>query len=219
MKARPAEWTVVLVGQWNPAVFNPEWIARHLNNGQPVTTEIATGAGGAGLAGWRLLVGDLVIVPGLDRVTLGVRAATDDALKAMEAAAATILELLPHTPLVALGVNFGFEEAEPTEELLRMFRGDDLVRLAARYEVVRHEIRRAIKTESEVINLRVALGDGAVTLAVNFHRDLSGTPPERRSLEARGALAGRVGAARRQALEMLSAGYSVQLEEGADEEP
>lgn len=212
MRAKPEEWTVVLVGQWNPAIFNPEWVGRNLNNGQPVMTEIATGPAFVGIAGWRVIVGDLVLVPGIDRLTLGTRATTDDGLRRMEAAARTILELLPHTPLLAFGINFGFLEEAPEAELLRLFQGGDLPRLTGGgYEVTRHEIKRSLTLGREILNAQIALEGGAVTASMNYHHDLTGGQPGARPTDARAALEGRVVQARDQAIEILRIGYGLEL--------
>ncbi len=128
MRPNADTWTVVLVGQWNPSVFNPEWVARHFNDNRPVEAQLAAGPGMLGIAGWRVVVGDLLMVPSRDRLTLGTRVTTDDALRRVETTARRVLDLLPHTPLVAVGINFGFVETTPGEETRALATAPDLRR-------------------------------------------------------------------------------------------
>jgi hypothetical protein len=218
MRPNAEAWTVVLVGQWNPAVFNPEWVARNLNDGQPVVAELAAGPGLLAIAGWRVVVGDLLVVPSRDRLVFGTRATTNEALQRIEGAARRVLELLPHTPLHAAGVNFAFVEETPREETLGLVKAADLRRFAEKgYDVVRNELHRAVRVEKETLNTVVAVAeDGTMRASVNFHRDLGDVPPDARAPACREALAGKLVRAKKQAVEVLHSVYGLELVEEAE---
>lgn len=210
-------WTVVLVGQWNPAVFNPEWVGRNLNEGRPVTAELAAGLGLLALAGWRVVLDELVVIPSRDRLTVGARATSDAALQRVEEATRRILELLPHTPLLAAGINFTFVETAPAETTLDLVRSPDLGRFAeAGLGVVSHALHRTVRSGEEMLNTVVTMAeDGKIHASVNIHRDLSQLQPEQRAASCREALRGKLTKAREEALGVLRAVYGLELMEEA----
>lgn len=218
MRPNADAWTVVLVGQWNPAVFNPEWVARHLNDGKPVVAELAAGPGMLAIAGWRIILDDLLVVPSRDRLVLGTRVTSDAGLQRMEEAARRVLELLPHTPLVAAGINFGFVEKRPSEATLGFARAADLRRFAeSGFDLTGHELHRTVRSGTERLNTVVAMvEDGTLIASVNIHRDLGDVQPDARAGACRDALSGKLVQAKNQAVGILRSVYELELSEDAE---
>lgn len=133
MKAIRDAWNVVLAGNWNLAIFSPNWLSKNLFGSESITIEFPLVPG----LPPRFTAEGVTVLPSTDCVMLAPKTLTDDALKRTEGMACKLLNLLPHTPISALGVNFGFLEKEPSEELLQHFVDRDETSLAdAGFEIL-----------------------------------------------------------------------------------
>jgi hypothetical protein len=169
MIASTEEWTVVLAGRWNSAVFSPPWVGRHLFQDDSVEMVAAVGLGTQQL---RYIRPNIVLIPGDLQTVIGVRRITDDALSEAERQACLILGLLPHTPLSAVGMNFGFVEQSPGSEMVKLFQLSDLNSLSPTVdEVLGTELVRQLNTKEGILNLKHAFRNGQVSLHLNFHCD------------------------------------------------
>lgn len=123
--ARPAmrkqleKTSVVLSGAWNHAIFSPKWVAEKVL-AQPsaplnaVVSFLATGGtmveiSPLGKAAVRLLPGRLEVIP---------LEPSEEALAEVERTAIAIARALPETPLLAIGINFGYAVADGRHESL-----------------------------------------------------------------------------------------------------
>jgi hypothetical protein len=78
--------------------------------------------------------------------------------------------LLPVTPVSALGINFNYREDAPPEQLLGLFRMGDNDRLADHdAKIQSYLLKRELKIQDQVLNLGVSHAQGAVTFDFNFH--------------------------------------------------
>lgn len=120
MKLLSDQTTLVLAGAWNPAILQPNWIARHI---------LQLPAGNAFQVSMLLPVQGQAGPPRFSFEGLSITAAQDVVMfhlvpedpgmvaKSFEVAKC-ILEMLPHTPVAALGVNFAYA-VDPNEGQLR----------------------------------------------------------------------------------------------------
>jgi hypothetical protein len=119
--------TVVLAGAWNPAIFQPGWIARHVF-GVPAGAEIKVTAVQMLIGQQQKLVTyirDVGFAVSSNRLEIFAVEGSESAFKAAEETTARIVELLPHTPISAYGINFHFIEEHPLPGLLRKIRSCD----------------------------------------------------------------------------------------------
>lgn len=100
------EWTVVILGKWNQAILQPEWLIRNVFNDNQVRVEVAVGLA-PGLPS-RITGDEILVLAGEDRLILGLTEVSDGQLRTMERIVVKILALLSHTPVARMGVNFGF---------------------------------------------------------------------------------------------------------------
>lgn len=204
------EWTVVVTGNWNPGIFSPTWVGQQLLNAEQIEAE-ATLSNQA-LAGLRLLSENAIVIPRPDRLVIGARRPTDEALALIEAATARALEILEHTPVTGLGINFGYREENPSEELLHIFDVSDRRGIADfGGELRRTEISREIGLEDGVLNFRVSLQDAHVEAHANFHHQIGN------AREASQLLNGLVVQRRDSLLRLLSDVYGLELDEEVEE--
>jgi hypothetical protein len=124
MQPELSEWTIVLLGQWNPYIFQPAWLAQNvfLPGQQGIEINFVMGQGANQL---RISTPQVNVIPGADRIIIGVQDNQDATLTEAERVAISILTTLRHTPLRAAGVNFGFQEPAPPAELSRHFNLSD----------------------------------------------------------------------------------------------
>lgn len=197
-------WTVVLSGQWNVKIFTPEWLAQHVFLATDVALELNLGPV---IQGIRLTNGNMVIYPASDRLIFGVRTIDDLALRRVENGAIAILNLLPHTPLAGVGINFGFVESQPDDDALALFGLNDIGRLSdAGCEIERTELARKMRIGDRVLNLKNSLQDGSMEIDFNFHKDT------KTSEEAVAVIREQVLLRRDEAVRLLSDAYHITYE-------
>lgn len=200
-----SDWTVVMVGQWNPAIFTPDWVAHNLLHVENVEAQLAVGPLTTNV---RYQTETLLVIPQQDRLIIGGRNTEEATLLEMERCSKAVLELLGHTPIRALGINFGFIESDPPIEILRTFDLADAGVLAdAGYQVRATDITRSIEIGSTILKLKISLSDeGTVRFHFNFTSQVAN------SQQAAELLRGRVLDFRNRALDILSAVFNLQGE-------
>jgi hypothetical protein len=175
--------TLVLAGAWNPAIFQPGWIAHHVF-GEPVGAELTMNVAQQRLGNEEKIViyiDNVGFTVSLSRVEIFAARADSSAFDAVENAAAKILELLPHTPVAAYGINFFFIEEHPSNDLAEKIRCRD--GLERRFSIVREAHISRIDVDSTVqLNLQRLTDGPIVAFDFNFHRGDVGTSTAGKSI-------------------------------------
>lgn len=171
MKSVLQNWTLVLAGGWNVAIFQPPWVARNVFQQEEIMVEVAMDMVPPGLV---LLSNHVSLLARSDRLVFGCKSTAPEALTALETAGLRVLELLPHTPVKALGINFGFHEENPGDDLVQLFTTSDLARISDfGCVVVKTAISRRLRVEDRILNISHALEDnGEASISFNFHFDV-----------------------------------------------
>lgn len=208
MKAIVENWSLVLLGAWNTAIVTPDWLTKHAGLSGQVQIEFPVG--NPLLPIRYTLPQGIRLVALQDRLILAPQTVTDEDLAAVEGLARKVLEILTHTPVTAIGVNFEFAEDNPPEDLKSLFKVADSSRLAAADFVVEgSEIRRRLRQGADVaLNLALRqVGAPLTTVMLNFHRDVDSAQT------AAAYLSGRFVKYRDLAVRLLRDVYQLQLEE------
>jgi hypothetical protein len=210
MKPKLDTWTIVIVGAWNVHVFSPEWVGKQLLDGKPMTIEVPVGPSGVKV---RYSAEGLNLVPSGDRLIVGVQKADEHLIERAETAARNVLRLLPHTPVTAFGVNFGFHHAEPSDQLLGLFKLNDLDALSAfGCTIKRSNVVRSLEIAGAVVNGTHSLdSDGHAETDLNFHHDVPSADFAEKQLE------GRARKCLDLARKLLTSVYNCNLEEPDDQ--
>jgi hypothetical protein len=198
VRPRLDDWTIVVPGQWNPNIFTQLWVETHIL-GAPSREFAQQYNLGPPFQGFRLRFGKITITPSPSRLIVGMMDTEEETVEQAEAVAVKTLEVLSHTPVSALGVNFGFLVAAPTENTVEAFSIRDEDRFAAMgATVTRHEIRRHLAVRGSSLFLRQRmLEDEVVHLHLNYNFDASS------ATEAKTHLAGSVMNLHAHALDLL----------------
>lgn len=205
MKPNLENWTLVIVGQWNARIFSPKWAAEKILKQGEIKVELAVSSNAPII---RLHTDDLVLIPLDDRIILGAKGITDDILRKVEVIARTTLELLPHTPVTALGINFAFNEENLSPDLLSLFETKDQRELSDfGFKLTKTELSRQLKLDDKTINLSHIYQEGILEVKLNFHHDIGS------ATQANGLLENRVIEYRDMAYSLLNNVYKLTLEE------
>jgi len=168
MRARNDQ-AIVIAGYWNRMIFTPEWVGEKLFEGaDQVEAQVP------------ILPVDPIIYKN-DTIELKVsggrlvfRTLNPDigSLWALESVVRIVLKELNDTPVTAIGINFSFEEKNPTKELKACFEFPDEANAkkagwrSTELRIVRH----FEKSEQKLIFIAAKTSDG-FRLDLNFHRD------------------------------------------------
>jgi hypothetical protein len=206
MRAVVDKWSIVIAGYWNRMIFSSPWVAQHLHGGGPVEIEVPLNNP---MEPPRFTIGNVRFVVTPQRAIFTPTTLAREAVERTEAVALTVLQLLPHTPMSAIGVNFQFIEEHPPEPLLGLFRFADDARLTdLGLRAVKRSTHRQLEQDGTTLNFGMAQEEAGVLFEFNFHRDVR--EPE----VAREYLRGRVAACRAIAQRIITA-YDLELEQEA----
>ncbi len=178
MKADLEKWMIVVAGQWNPSIFSPAWIVKHLLDGEgEVKTQFEVAYTSSGHSYVRTCLPMFSLLPKRERLEFRPAGIGDNFLEQTESAALKTLELLPHTPVSGYGVNFHFHgdkyQCEDTLDLFNALDYADWLKRGA--EPVERQIVRNLRiSDSCVLNLRITSKKASDTLGIdlNYHHQI-----------------------------------------------
>lgn len=167
--------TVVLAGAWNPGIFSPDWVSERLFDKKQVDFEFAFAP--LSVVTPRLMCDGVLLVPQQRLLTLGVTSSVQSWKRAAEIAL-SVVSTLGHTPITAVGINFGWETGpdDLPQRLSDVFKTPDGDTLILQELVIEsREITRGLKRKDHRLNLKHSLdSQGKVRIHFNFHKDCFG---------------------------------------------
>lgn len=184
--------SIVVVGNWNPAILQPNWIAQNVLGASPADVQVEMEFSTMPGAPPRYRMRDLRFVPNYDKLI--VYPDSEDAVRLNSCADAIqrILELLPHTPVRAAGINFEYFDDEPSGELLSRFTDQDTIAESVNpgeFEITRTALQRALTFRDFVLNFTRELVAGPrVLYKFNFHHQIINTNTARAALTGQSLL-------------------------------
>lgn len=167
-------FTIVVLGSWNVSIFSPGWIGKSIFDEKTVTLEVGIGAE----LPRRLTVDDVIVIPQSSRLMVTPNILDNKTLIRMEGAVCKILELLSHTPVSAVGVNFGFRVKPLTDSFSNIpaLLAEELA--SEGLSIESREIKWTVGYESTrktILNLSVQIGTDEALIKFNFHSDTENT--------------------------------------------
>lgn len=180
------EYSIVVLGAWNPSIFSPEWIEKYLadiEEGEEI--EIAFPLDDA-TAPRKISFKDINLFPGRRKMDLIPDEPNKENLEFCASILVKLFDILPHTPVSGFGINFGFIESNLSQELENLFELSDEHSLIDNYVPKGTSISRQIVKEGQnyIINLTLSEADGNVSVKINFHFYISSTEEGKDILEA-----------------------------------
>jgi hypothetical protein len=205
-----SEWTIVVAGAWNVGIFQPPWVSSQVFEGQELRMEMQIGAVGPALR-YHIGLATLIVRP--ESLVGAVREETPQAINEVTNMIGKILELLPHTPVTACGINFGFREQNPDESLRANFAIADNPRIVDLGGVIRQTtVERTITIDGGLLRLRETFEEaGSVHFHLNFHYDVENGTAAAQIIRNNAAQK------RTRALELMNAVYGLRMEKNNGE--
>ena len=157
----------VFRGAWNPAIFQPPWLAKNLfdiESGQEIEAIDMTVLTPAPKQ--IIYIENIGISASNDGVEIFVNDFDDQTIEKAERTAIRLLETLPHTPLGGFGVNFSFTEKEPSDELLDCLHTKDSI--DKQFKILKQEFSAAIEIDSVILNFTRQPTDTDVQFDFNY---------------------------------------------------
>lgn len=202
----PERSTIIVVGSWNQAIFNEDFVGTCVLTGQEkITTEIAMTP-----TGWipRFTRGPIQLLVHPERVVWIPLDANEASLRRLEDSVVKLLSQLSVTPIRAVGINFGFETDRPTERLKAEVALEDLYSFKALgLEPRSAAAKLSFDIEDRTLNVTVEASTGAprMLIELNFHKEV------RDANEAIAAVRGKTEWARERALVLLKEAWDLEL--------
>ena len=169
----------VVVGTFNMYILHPQWLVRNKIIDDPIEVGFETNLARPGFR-FRFEKDRSVWSVAPDRLTIETEDPQVDCGKPI----AKILQVLSHTPLLALGNNNHYRadlsDLETLSESIREFPRTESP--TPDHKVVQRTFHVGIKrTEHEAVNLQIAVKEDFIGLACNVHTNLGGseTPSDR----------------------------------------
>jgi hypothetical protein len=175
--------SIVMVGGWNVRIFSPLWVTQHLTDEQEVGLEVAVNNPALPM---RLVFEGLQMEVSGTRIALKPAAADGETLRRLQRVARRILELLPHTPVSAVGVNLKYLEQRPEPELARLFQlGDNDALSGMGIQIASTTLRRSLLIDGRALHFSVTFQeDDAVAFDFNYHHPSQNAVQAREHLNA-----------------------------------
>lgn len=168
MKSLAGEFSIVVLGAWNPSIFNEDWIKTHLIQ-DVVDFQIAYPVEDV-TAPRRISFSNINFFPGRKKLEVSPQEPTLENMKDCQQLMVKVFNLLSHTPIVEMGINFGFE-TDDTEELAKLFNMQDNPDILAEFAIKGTMVRRTLHNEGRagVLNLTIDNYQGNYQLRLNYH--------------------------------------------------
>ena len=175
MQLLDSETSLVILGNWNPAILQPNWIVRHGFGTEEELTVLLEFSPIAGMPP-RFTIEGLRILATNDHVLVNPEQTTADSLELAENVVGSMLDRLSHTPIRAFGQNFEFSEDDVSPRMSQLFNIYD--RLAEQIDfpidVRDTTLRSSYGIGETTLNFtRKLLADGTARLIFNFHYEVT----------------------------------------------
>lgn len=165
---------LVVAGAFNPAIFTQNWIATNVFGIAPGTEfpvlEVIVQVDPQSLVRLAFINGVALNVAA-NRLELFLQNGAPETLTALEATLARVLELLPHTPIQAVGCNFRWTDTDPSSEIVDLF--DTPEGLEGKFEVQMRQFGSQIVLPNATLNFVRAINGTEAQFNFNYNRLVS----------------------------------------------
>lgn len=163
--------TLVLSGAWNPEIFTPPWMLKHLygyEEGVEVKAVQALVASDNEPPKKITYIDQIGISVTKGRLDLFANVFEQADMTRLESVAKKVVSTLLHTPMGALGVNFSFTEEDPSGELADKLKSPD--GLEGEFEIKSQSFTAKIGLDESVdLNLTRAVSAESIKFNFNYH--------------------------------------------------
>jgi len=175
MKIIDGAWSLVTAGKWNRYILNPGWIGKNLFNEEEVKVEFPVN--NPDLPPRYTTSDNIIFVPATHRTNFIAQSPySNEMLIKICKMNRKLMEILLHTPITAIGANFGFEEKSEKFRYLDLFKFSDSNTLADNDYIANiSNLKRQFELEKGLLNFTISYNEETVKFDFNFHYQVSGT--------------------------------------------
>lgn len=161
---KPNTVSIIIIGNWNPRIFTPSWIKLNLFS-------LSEDADLQGLVNFEDLdfafkYEGIVIIPKFNSIEINIEDYEEDKGILVGTIATKILELLPQTPIKALGVNIGFLlHREQDNRILKVIKEANLNFDNFQFTQLKHTLNK----EKYQVNIITEILGEVISVVFNFH--------------------------------------------------
>lgn len=203
-------FNLIVLGSWNPAVFSPEWAKENLADDKAKEVVLAI-AVPAGIIPNRLTVDDINLYVSPSSLAIDCINYEAGSFEVCTKKLTLISELLKHTPVSAVGINFRFiGSITENTELMNLFSLSDAAKInSSEFLLSDTVIKRAFKLEdSTTLNLTIVSDSGEIRFEFNYHSEIKNLV----ELKTKASVE-KIDAYHKQSIKFLSDVYGISLEE------
>ena len=167
-------FNLVVLGAWNPAVFSPEWAKENLADDK--TKEVVLSiAMPAGVIPNRLTIDDVNLYVSPASLIIDYISYSASKLESSFSKLSQICDLLKHTPVSAVGINFRYVgNISENAELLNLFSFSDAAKInSSEFQLYETVIRRSFKLQdTTTLNLTIESKSDQLRFEFNYHSEI-----------------------------------------------
>ncbi len=176
MTPKKDSFCIILLGAWNPSIFNQDWILKNLINDVNAQITIAFALDDP-TAPRKITFNGINLFPGRKQLLLSPEEPTLEGMLECSTMLNKIIELLGHTPVGSAGLNFSFQETDNLIQLLNAFDLPDSADIKEQdYTLNGSRIERRFKLkDGHILNLALqeSEANNGAEINFNFHYELS----------------------------------------------
>lgn len=149
-------------------IFTPNWIGKKIFNVKTIDRLVSI----LPTAPVVYQEDTLRISIGEEKLVISLLELNRSCMQKAEDKATKILKLLNHTPVSAIGVNFGFTEESPSDPLLELFAYPDNADISTQgWSISKNQLMRRLKDhDNKPLNFTLSFDRTKVHFDANFHR-------------------------------------------------
>jgi len=172
LKATESAWNIIVVGYWNRSIFTTDWITKNIFKSNECILEFPSNP--ALPQRFSTNTNNITIIPSSSRLVVMPRILNDETLIIAATYTKDILKLLNQTPVSAIGINFGFTEDNPEDDLLSIFPNKDVPQiLDQEFEINTQNLERLLIYENEKqLKLSIKKYLNIIDINFNFNFDI-----------------------------------------------
>ncbi|MDT4289563.1 hypothetical protein RO575_08330 [Methylomonas sp. MO1] len=173
MRPVKGSYNIVIVGAWNPSIFNPQWINKNLlTEGEEAT--IAFPLNDTSLP-VQISIPNIKLYPSAQRLEIKPDNENSSGLEFAIDIGKKIATLLEHTPVSGIGFNFSFEDTDDIDTISSKFDLLDSTAIDANtYKLKQTIVQRIYELDSrQILNLSISYNMNSIRADFNFHFDVS----------------------------------------------
>lgn len=168
-KKIPDNLLIKAVGNWNPRIFTPQWISNNLTKGEHPLKIAFLFNPAKGDAGYE--IDGIMLFPTVNDLQIAIQnkgKITEENIILITKFIIKILELLPHTPITAIGFNVNYLlDTKQESKIINWLKSQNSIF----EDLTLKQITISNKFDNFTKNIIIAPDNEGVTISFNYHYD------------------------------------------------